>query len=58
MQNPQLTPEFSLLQPTEKASLSNSREQNCKERPNRFKNNGYIAEKAKRLRVSETVTFI
>ena len=41
--------EFSPLQPSEMASLSNSRRQNRKGRPNRSTNNDEIVEKDKRL---------
>ena len=37
---------FSLLQPSETASSSNSRWQNLKERPNRSTHNGDMAERA------------
>ena len=40
------------MKPSEIASLSNSRKQNRKERPNRSTNNGDMDEKAKRLWVS------
>ena len=50
------------MKPSEMASLSNSRCQNRKERPNRSTNNGDVDEKAKRLwvneRGSESVTSI
>ena len=49
IQNPPTdTDAFSLLQPSEMASLSNSRLQNREERPSRSTNNGDIVEKAKR----------
>ncbi len=40
---------FSLLQPLDMVSLSNSRWQNSKERPNQYTNNRDVVEKAKRL---------
>ncbi len=39
---------FSLLQPTELASFSNSRWENLKERPNQSTNKGDMVDKAKR----------
>ena len=49
IQNPPTdTDAFSLLLPSEMASLSNSRLQNNKERANRSTNNGDMVEKAKR----------
>ena len=41
-------PTYSLLQPSNIASLSNSRWQNCQKRPNRSIISGNTAEKAKR----------
>ena len=42
--------------PSEIASLSNFRWQNCKERPKQFQNNGDMVDKAKRGVVSELVS--
>ena len=56
IQNPQLIPEFSLLQLVEMASLYNPRWQNRKEHPNRSTSNEDMVEKAKRNIVSESVT--
>ena len=46
------------MKPSEMASLSNSRWQNCKDRPIGSTNNGDIFEKAKRDVVSEYVQSI
>ena len=48
---------FSLLQPSEMASVSNFGWQNRKERPNRFTNNGDRVEKAIRSVKSEYVGY-
>ncbi len=46
IQKPSPIPAISLLQPSEMDSLSNSRWQNCKDRPSQSTNNGYMFEKA------------
>ena len=48
IQNPPQIPGFSLLQPSEMASLSKYRWQNRKESPKRSTNNGDVVEKVKR----------